>query len=89
MRGNVMVVAMRDIAVGEELTYDYAMSDGSDYDEFECALRHGRRAGARSPGTTGCCPSCSCATAATSARTSPGASPTWSMVGAERRAFAL
>lgn len=36
MSGNVIVVAMRDIAVGEELTYDYAMSDGSDYDEFEC-----------------------------------------------------
>ena len=37
MSGQVIVVAMRDIAVGEELTYDYAMSDGSDYDEFECA----------------------------------------------------
>lgn len=37
MRGNTVVVALRDIAVGEDLTYDYAMSDGSDYDEFECA----------------------------------------------------
>ena len=36
MRGSVMVVAMRDIALGEALTYDYAMCDGSDYDEFEC-----------------------------------------------------
>lgn len=36
MRGSVILLAMRDIAVGEELTYDYATSDGSDYDEFEC-----------------------------------------------------
>ena len=36
MRGDIVVVAMRDIAVGEELTYDYAMSDASDYDEFPC-----------------------------------------------------
>ena len=36
MRGTNLVVAMRDIAVGEELSFDYAMSDGSDYDEFEC-----------------------------------------------------
>lgn len=35
--GNVVLVAMRDIAGGEELTFDYAMSDGCDYDEFECA----------------------------------------------------
>ena len=34
--GNVLLVAMRDIARGEELTFDYAMSDGSDYDEFAC-----------------------------------------------------
>lgn len=37
MSGNTVVVALRDIEVGEHLTYDYAMSDGSDYDEFECA----------------------------------------------------
>lgn len=36
MRGDIIVVARRDIAVGEELTFDYAMSDASDYDEFEC-----------------------------------------------------
>ena len=30
-------VAMRDIAAGEELTFDYAMSDDDDYDEFVCA----------------------------------------------------
>lgn len=36
MRGSVMVVAMRDIAAGETVSFDYAMCDGSDYDEFEC-----------------------------------------------------
>ena len=36
MRGSTVVVALRDIEPGEDLTYDYAMSDGSDYDEFEC-----------------------------------------------------
>jgi uncharacterized protein len=36
MQGNTIVVALRDIAAGEALTYDFAMSDGSDYDEFEC-----------------------------------------------------
>lgn len=34
--GNVVLVARRDILVGEELGYDYATTDGSDYDEFEC-----------------------------------------------------
>lgn len=37
MGGAAQVVAMRDIAVGETLTFDYAMADGSDYDEFACA----------------------------------------------------
>jgi uncharacterized protein len=37
LSGNVVLVAARDIAAGEELTYDYATSDGSDYDEFECS----------------------------------------------------
>ncbi len=36
MRGNTVLVALRDIEAGETVTYDYAMSDGSDYDEFEC-----------------------------------------------------
>jgi hypothetical protein len=36
MRNATTIVAMRDIAVGEELTFDYAMSDTSDYDEFDC-----------------------------------------------------
>lgn len=34
--GQVVLVAMRDIAPGEEVCFDYAMSDGSPYDEFEC-----------------------------------------------------
>lgn len=37
MGGAAQVVAMRDIAVGEAITFDYAMADGSDYDEFDCA----------------------------------------------------
>ena len=36
MGGAAQVVAMRDITAGEALTFDYAMSDGSDYDEFDC-----------------------------------------------------
>jgi SET domain-containing protein len=36
MNGQIVVVAMRDIAVGEQICFDYAMTDGSDYDEFEC-----------------------------------------------------
>jgi uncharacterized protein len=36
MCGQVVLVAMRDIAAGEEVCYDYAMSDGSPYDEFTC-----------------------------------------------------
>jgi hypothetical protein len=36
MHGNTVLVALRDIAPGERVTYDYAMSDGCDYDEFEC-----------------------------------------------------
>ena len=36
MNGATIIVALRTIEPGEELTYDYAMSDGSDYDEFEC-----------------------------------------------------
>lgn len=31
------LVARREIAVGEELTYDYATSDSVPYDEFDCA----------------------------------------------------
>jgi len=34
--GQIGLLAMRDIQPSEELTFDYAMSDGSPYDEFEC-----------------------------------------------------
>lgn len=34
--GQITLVAMRDIAPDEEICYDYAMSDGLPYDEFEC-----------------------------------------------------
>ncbi|MBA2125390.1 SET domain-containing protein-lysine N-methyltransferase [Hyphomicrobium methylovorum] len=37
LSGQIALVAMRDIAAGEEITYDYAMSDGSPYDEFACS----------------------------------------------------
>ena len=36
LSGQITLVAMCDIAAGEEITYDYAMSDGSTYDEFPC-----------------------------------------------------
>lgn len=36
MGNATQLVAMRDIAAGEEITFDYAMSDASDYDEFTC-----------------------------------------------------
>ena len=36
LRGQVSLVAMRDIEPGEEICYDYAMSDGSPYDGFDC-----------------------------------------------------
>ncbi|MFN3741591.1 MAG: SET domain-containing protein [Anaerolineales bacterium] len=34
--GQIGLVAMRDIAPGEEVCFDYAMCDSSPYDEFEC-----------------------------------------------------
>lgn len=36
LRGQVALVALRDIERGEEISYDYAMSDGSPYDSFAC-----------------------------------------------------
>lgn len=36
LSGQTALVALRDIAAGEEITYDYAMTDGSPYDEFDC-----------------------------------------------------
>lgn len=34
--GQIGLRAMREIKSGEELTFDYAMCDGSPYDEFDC-----------------------------------------------------
>lgn len=36
MSGQIALVAMRDIEPGEEVCFDYAMTDGSPYDEFDC-----------------------------------------------------
>lgn len=35
--GQIGLVAMRDIALGEEVCFDYAMCDGTPYDEFICS----------------------------------------------------
>ena len=35
--GTSSVISMIDIEVGEELTFDYAMTDSSQYDEFNCS----------------------------------------------------
>jgi hypothetical protein len=37
IHGHTMLVAMRDISPGEEICFDYAMTDGSPYEEFVCA----------------------------------------------------
>lgn len=36
LSGQIVLVAMRDIQPGEEVCFDYAMSDATPYDEFEC-----------------------------------------------------
>lgn len=35
--GTSSVQALRDIEIGDEITFDYAMTDSSKYDEFICA----------------------------------------------------
>ena len=37
LKGQITIVAMQGIQAGEEVTIDYAMCDGSPYDEFDCA----------------------------------------------------
>ena len=37
LSGQITLVAQRDIKPGEEVCFDYAMSDGGPYDEFVCA----------------------------------------------------
>ncbi len=36
LRGQITLVALRDIEVGEEVCFDYATTDCTPYDEFEC-----------------------------------------------------
>jgi len=36
LRGQIALVAMRRLEPGEEICFDYAMSDGTPYDEFPC-----------------------------------------------------
>ena len=36
LRGQITLVAMRAIKSGEDVCFDYAMSDGNSYDEFDC-----------------------------------------------------
>ncbi len=36
LSGQIVLVAMQNIAAGEEIRFDYAMSDVTDYDEFTC-----------------------------------------------------
>ena len=36
LSGQIGLVAMRDIKIGEEVCFDYAMSDTAPYDEFNC-----------------------------------------------------
>ena len=36
LAGQIILVAMRAISSGEEICYDYAMTEGSGYDEFAC-----------------------------------------------------
>ena len=35
--GTSSVISLTDISIGEELTFDYAMTDSSEYDQFDCA----------------------------------------------------
>jgi len=35
--GATVLVTLREVAAGEELSFDYATCDSSDYDEFTCA----------------------------------------------------
>jgi uncharacterized protein len=37
LSGQIGLIAMRDISIGEEICLDYAMCDGSSYDEFDCS----------------------------------------------------
>ena len=36
LRGQIVLVALRSISLGEELCFDYAMSDGDAHESFDC-----------------------------------------------------
>ncbi len=36
LRGQIVLVALRAITAGEEICFDYAMTDTHDYDSFDC-----------------------------------------------------
>lgn len=36
IKGQITVVALKDIEIGETVAYDYAMTDTENYDEFNC-----------------------------------------------------
>lgn len=37
LRGQIVLVAFKNISPEDEICFDYAMSDASDYDEFKCS----------------------------------------------------
>ncbi len=55
MMGQIALSTLRPVARGEEIRYDYAMSDGSPYDEFECGCGAARCRG-RVTGNDWCIP---------------------------------
>ena len=68
--GSVLLVTMRDVDAGEELCFDYAMTDSDDYDMFTCRCGTARVPRRRHAATTGSSPSSATATPAGSPRTS-------------------
>ena len=89
LSGSVVLVAARDIAVGEELDLRLRDQRRQRLRRVRVRVRHALSAVARSPATTGCCPNCSCATAASFSPYLAKRIAALVSVGAERRAFAL
>ena len=68
--GAVLLVAMRDIEPGDEICFDYAMTDTDDYDEFECTCGTALVSWRRDAAPTGSAPSFGSATKVGSRSTS-------------------
>ncbi|MAQ15958.1 MAG: SET domain-containing protein-lysine N-methyltransferase [Sandaracinus sp.] len=49
LRGQIVLVALRAIEAGEEVCFDYAMSDTYDYDSFDCSCGAARCRGRVGP----------------------------------------